>query len=59
MLCALDSVAQIDTLSKLLAGPELTEDEAEYLKTLAALDAGQLTLDDAAPEPARPRIESA
>jgi hypothetical protein len=59
VLCALDSVAQIDALSKLLAGPELTEDEAEYLKTLAALDAGQLTLDDAAPESARPRVESA
>jgi len=49
VLCALDAVPQISALSDLLAGPPLTEDEAEYLKTLSALDAGELVLDGAAP----------
>ncbi len=59
VLCALDGVAQIEALSRLLSGPALTEDEAEYLKTLAALDAGELALDDAGPESAGARVGSA
>lgn len=59
VLCALDSVAQIEALSRLLSGPSMTHDEAEYLKTLAALDAGELALDDAGPESADARVEPA
>lgn len=59
VLCALDAVSQIEALSRLLAAPPLTDDEAEYLKTLAALDAGQLELDGAAPHSAPPQVDSA
>lgn len=57
VLCALDTVSQVEGLSRLLVEPPLTEDEAEYLKTLAALDAEQLALDDTAPESAQSQAE--